>query len=83
MTLKDIESLDKTMLTCADVAPLLGFDPNSLRMQARDDPDLLGFPIIVAGSRALIPKDAFCRFMRYGRTVIINSNDELKYRKEA
>lgn len=81
MSLTKIIEIDKDMLTCADVAPFLGFDPNSLRLQAREDPTLLGFPVVVAGTRVLIPKEGFIRYMKYGRTVILNAEDELPLRR--
>jgi len=79
MTISDVEAIDKLMLTCADVAPLLGFDANSLRLQAREDPTLLGFPVVVAGTRVQIPKEGFLHFLRFGRSVIINQGEELRY----
>ncbi|PKM71492.1 MAG: hypothetical protein CVU91_13485 [Firmicutes bacterium HGW-Firmicutes-16] len=79
MTIADIEEIDKIMLTATDVAPLLGFDANSIRMQAREDPTLLGFPVVVAGTRVQIPKEGFLHYLRYGRTVIIQQSDELHY----
>ena len=79
MTIEDVERIDKIMLTAADVAPILGFDANSIRLQAREDPSLLGFPVVVAGTRVQIPKEGFLHFMRFGRTVIIQQTDELRY----
>lgn len=79
MTIGDIERIDKIMLTAADVAPLLGFDANSIRLQAREDPSLLGFPVVVAGTRVQIPKEGFLNFMRFGRPVIVQHDDELCY----
>ena len=66
MTLSDIEKLDKEFLLAADVAPVLGIDPQDLRGQARTNPELLGFPVIVTGTRVRIPKDGFLYFCRYG-----------------
>ena len=82
MTIEDIERLDKTMLTCADVAPLLGFDANSLRLQAREDPTLLGFPVVVAGTRTMIPKEGFLNYLRFGRPILMDQTQELRYQKE-
>lgn len=64
MTLKDIEALDKEMLTPALVAPILGSDPQTIRMQARERPDLLGFPVICLKSRVKIPKEGFLAYCR-------------------
>lgn len=66
LTLEQIEAMDTEILTCAQVAPLLQADPNTIRGQAQDRPDLLGFPVICAGRRVKIPRRPFIRFMREG-----------------
>lgn len=63
-TLQEIENCPKTMLVPADVAEFLGCDPYSINRAAKDAPGLLGFPIIVMGTRVRIPKDGFVRFCR-------------------
>lgn len=65
-TLQDIEKHPREFLTPALVAPVIGMDQQTLRMRARERPDLLGFSVICAGSRVKIPKEAFLRFMRGG-----------------
>jgi hypothetical protein len=67
MTLEDIEKLNKNMLVAADVAPYLECNPNLIRWQAQEEPEKLGFPVIVAHSRVKIPKEGFVNFCRYGR----------------
>lgn len=69
MTLKDIEQIDRELLTCEDVAEFIGTNPQSIRSQAQASAEKLGFPVIVIGSRIRIPKDGFLYFMRYGRPV--------------
>lgn len=64
MTLQEIENCPKTMLAPSDVAGYLGCEPYSINLQAKRDPALLGFPVIVMGSRVRIPKDGFIRFCR-------------------
>lgn len=64
MTLQEIESLPRETLTPAIVAKYLGCDQQQLRMQARERPDLLGFPVICIGSRVKIPKAGFVAFCR-------------------
>ena len=66
MTLKEIERSEKEFLLAADVAPVLGLDPQCLRSQAQDDPVKLGFPVTVTGSRVRIPRLGFLHFMKYG-----------------
>lgn len=66
LTLEEIEALPNEVLTCAQVAPLLGANPLTIHGQATDRPELLGFPVIVAGRRVKIPKRPFIRFMKEG-----------------
>lgn len=63
-TLEELEALDREILTCQDVAPLLGASPHVLHTQAEAAPEKLGFPVIVMASRVKIPRRAFIRFMR-------------------
>lgn len=67
LTLEQIEALDAEVLTCAQVAPLLASNPATIHGQAMERPELLGFPVIVAGRRVKIPRRPFVRFMREGR----------------
>ncbi len=67
MTLQDIEAIPRDYLNPKDVAALLNMDPYTINIQAHDDPDMLGFPVIVTGSRIRIPKAGFLHFMRYGK----------------
>lgn len=64
MTLEELSALTVDVLTPAQVAPILRLDADTIRGQARDCPDRLGFPVIVAKSRVKIPRVAFLRFMR-------------------
>ena len=61
--------MDKDFLTAADVAPVLGINPQDIRSQAQSDADKLGFPVIVTGTRVRIPKEGFLYFCRYGRAI--------------
>lgn len=63
MTLAEIRASDKTMLLAKDVVPVLGCDAHSIRIQARQDPDLLGFPVVVIGNRTLIPRRPFLAYI--------------------
>jgi hypothetical protein len=69
MTLDDIERIPKPMLLATDVAPYLGCDDGLIRLQAQREPEKLGFPVIVMGSRVKIPKEGFVHYCRYGRMV--------------
>lgn len=63
MTLESVKSMTDEVITPAVASELLGCDPQWLRIAARTRPDLLGFPVIVMGSRVKIPRRAFIRFM--------------------
>lgn len=71
MTLDDIKSMDREMLTPAIVGKIIGCDPYYISLQARQRPELLGFPVHVHGTRTLVPRRAFIRWMegaQYERT---------------
>ena len=70
MKLADIEAMDKELLLMEDIAPFIGADPQNLRSQAQDNPNMLGFPVIVVGSRVMVPKAGFVHYMKYGRTAV-------------
>lgn len=63
MTLDEIRASDKTFLTPADVAGVLAADAQSIRLQAREFPEALGFPVICVGNRTKIPRKPFLRFL--------------------
>ena len=64
MTLTDIEVVSSETLTPDQVAPILRCRPQMIRLQARQRPEALGFPVIVVGTRVKIPKQAFLAYMR-------------------
>ena len=66
MTLEQIRTSGKEVLTCRDVSEVLGADPGTLHQQAMDCPERLGFPVIVVSRRVKIPRLAFIRFMEGG-----------------
>ena len=61
--IQEIERIDRTFLWPSEVAKVLGVNPHSIRLQARENPALLGFPVMVCGSRTKIPKAGFLKFM--------------------
>lgn len=63
MTLKELAELDSEILTPTQVAPILGVNPQTIRVMAATNPAALGFPVIVMGSRVKIPKVPFLHFM--------------------
>ena len=63
MTLDDIRAMTDAVITPAVAGRVLGCDPASIRVAAREDPGALGFPVILIGSRVKIPREAFVRFL--------------------
>lgn len=61
-TLQEIKECSKEYLVPTDVAPFLHCEAHSINIQARKDPKLLGFPVIVLGTRVRIPRVGFIRF---------------------
>lgn len=65
-TLAELEALPGEVLTCQQIAPILGANPATIHGQAVEMPEKLGFPVIVMGRRVKIPKQPFVRFLREG-----------------
>ena len=63
MNIGQIRQSDTAFLSPNDVAEVLGCGPQNLRDQARNRPDLLGFPVTVIGNRTLIPRKPFIAFV--------------------
>lgn len=66
MTLEEIKQSDALWLTPADVAPVVGCDPNKLRMTAQENPALLGFPVTVVGRRVKVWRKRFLEYIGEG-----------------
>ena len=54
---------DKVFLTPADIAPILGMDAHSIRLTARQRPELFKFEFILSGNRTKIPRISFLRYI--------------------
>lgn len=66
MTLNEIKASDKVMLTPSDIAEALGVDAQGIRVMAHEQPERLGFPVVVCGrnGRAVrIPRVAFLKYL--------------------
>lgn len=70
MTLQEIRESGKTMLIPKDVAEVLGCHPHSINVQAQSNPEKLGFPVCVMGTRVLIPREAFLYWLQYGNPIL-------------
>ena len=66
MTLTEIRVSDKPMLTAADIAELLGSDPQTIRISAKQQPELVGFPYTFVGNRMKIPRTGFLNWWEGG-----------------
>ncbi len=61
-TLEEIKRIDKEMLSCEDVAPYFGCDPQDIRVQAKQNASALGVPCVMIGSRVKFPKAGFVNY---------------------
>lgn len=63
MTRADLEAMECDFLTPEQVAPIIGCKAHGIRVQAHDDPAMLGFPVSVIGKRTRIPRIPFIEFV--------------------
>ena len=61
-SVESLKAVQKDFLTAAEIATVLNSDPNTIRWQAHNEPDKLGFPVIVIKSRVKVPRMAFIKF---------------------
>ena len=62
-TISEIQASDKAFLTPGDVCCVLESNPQTIRVTARQRPDLIGFEFTFSGNRMKIPRIPFLRFM--------------------
>lgn len=62
-TLSEIMESEKPFLTPDDISGVLGSHPQTIRVTARQRPDLIGFEFTFSGNRMKIPRIPFLRFM--------------------
>lgn len=60
---------DELLVDAKAVAPVLGSDPQIVRAAAREGS--IGFPVICYGSKVLIPRVPFLRYLGIAAEVII------------
>lgn len=63
MTIDEIISSNELTLTPADVAGVLGVDPQAIRCEASREIPRLGFPVMRVGNVTKIPRVPFLRFL--------------------
>lgn len=66
MTLLELEKLEKDIISPEVAASVIGCNAHVLRLQARNRPEALGFPVICLGSRVKIPRLPFIKYLRDG-----------------
>ena len=61
--------MDKELLTVQDVEKLLKINGTTIRKAAREEPEKLGFPVMLfgkGGKQVRIPRRAFVKFLEGG-----------------
>lgn len=69
-TLDDLIRSDKDCFVAGDVCGVLEMDPHTIRLAARQRPELLGFRTIITGCRVKIPRIPFLQFMGVSESII-------------
>lgn len=64
--LQALQQMTKLFLTPAEVAPVIGCDPQWIRVMAAQAPDKLGFPVTRIRSRTKIPRIPFINYVTGG-----------------
>lgn len=54
---------DREWFSADEISSVLNMDPQTLRLTARQQPHLLGFPSVITGSRVRFPRIPFLRYM--------------------
>ena len=62
-TLAELQASDKMFLTPAEISGVLGSDPQTIRVTARQRPDRIGFDFTFVGNRMKIPRIPFLRWL--------------------
>lgn len=62
-TLEELLASDKAFFAPGDVCGVLGSNPQTIRVTARQRPDLIGYEFTFVGNRMKIPRVPFLRFL--------------------
>lgn len=65
MTIEELRQSDKMFLTPGEISETFGSNPQTIRVQAQQNPQSLGFPVSVIGSRVRIPRIPYLKFLGY------------------
>ena len=63
MTLEELKEKRPLFVNANDLKDILEIDPANLRSQAQSDPQKIGFPVMVVGTRVKIPVKPFLKFL--------------------
>lgn len=63
MTVEELKATDSMFVYPQDIAPLLGCDPHKIRVTAKTNPRMLGFPVTIVGRRVKIWRIPFLRYI--------------------
>ena len=63
MTWTEILKSDKDMLTPEDISEVTGSNPQTIRLSAKQHPELIGYPFAFHGSAMKIPRIGFIAWM--------------------
>ncbi|MBE6982885.1 MAG: hypothetical protein E7435_01160 [Ruminococcaceae bacterium] len=63
LTIEELCASEKAFFTPGDVSGVLGSNPQTIRVTARQRPDLIGYEFTFVGNRMKIPKLPFLRFL--------------------
>jgi hypothetical protein len=73
MKLEELKQMEEECIRPEVAAKVIGCNPNKIRLEARDNPKNLGFPVTRMGRDTYIPRRAFIRFMEGGRLIDVNA----------
>lgn len=63
MTVAEMQASEKVFLTPYDISCVLKCTPQTIRVMARQEPQMIGFPFTFVGNRMKIPRIPFLRFI--------------------
>lgn len=62
-TIEELINSDKVFLTPSDICGVMGCNPQTIRVTARQRPDLIGYEFTFSGNRMKIPRIPFLRYL--------------------
>ncbi|MBQ9720999.1 MAG: hypothetical protein IJV64_09945 [Oscillospiraceae bacterium] len=62
-TMQELREMDADILTPYDISGVMGSDPATIRLSARQHPELIGYAFAFHGNQMKIPRKAFINWM--------------------